>query len=132
MIHDRAALDGLPELHGVQMLWFDDWYDGPTCGLAAYEGREYWFAAVAEPDTRQWHARRYVLQPLSAEQLAREWAEHIECTARTGLAGCMHQPACPTPPDGEADLDGWWRDHPDPDTWRYLEIRPVGWFTAPV
>jgi hypothetical protein len=130
MIHDRAILEGLPELHGVQMLWFDDWYDGPLDGLADYGGREYWFAAVADPDARERHARRYVLHPLSSEQIVREWAEHRECAARTGIAGCMHQSACPAPPDGEADLEGWWRDHPNAPEWRYLEVRPIGWFSS--
>lgn len=129
MIHNRAALDGLAELHGVRMLWYDDWYDGPLDGLATYGGREYWFAAVDDHDRHGWHPRRYLLQPLTAEQITHEWAEHRECAARTGIAGCMHEPACPTPADGEADLESWWRDHPEAP-WRYLEVPPIGWFSA--
>ncbi|MEV6968645.1 hypothetical protein AB0M47_26370 [Hamadaea sp. NPDC051192] len=128
MIHPRTILDDLPRLVGVRMLWFDDWYDGPVEGLAEYEGREYWFADVDDFEYT-WPQRRYVLHPISPEQAAAEWALHRECQARTGPAGCCHQPACPGP-DGPADLEGWWRDHPEPSSSSHVAVPPVGWFTA--
>ena len=129
MIHDRAILDGLSRLHSVRMLWFNDWYDGPVDGLAEYAGREYWFADI-DDFQGTWPQRRYVLHPISREQAAAEWALHHECQARTGLAGCCHKPACPGPADGAADLEGWWRDHPEPHSPDYVATPPIGWFTA--
>jgi hypothetical protein len=130
MIHDRAVLDGLAELHGVEIQWFSDWYDGPVDGLAAYNGLDHWFAAVFEPDMRDWHPREYVLHPLTPDQAVREWAEHRDYAARTGGPGCVHTPSCPTPPAGQADWDGWWRDHLDAALRGYVETPPIGWFTV--
>jgi hypothetical protein len=129
MIHDPDILIGLPQMHGVRMLWFNEWYDGPVDGLAEYDGREYWFADV---DDYQyiWPERRYVLHPISTEHAAGEWAEHREYRMRTGGPGCCHEPACPGPPDGTVDWEGWWRDHPEPVAADYVTIPPVGWFAG--
>jgi len=129
MIHNRAVLDGIPQLHGVRLLWFNEWYDGPVDGLAEYDGREHWFADIDDYQ-HTWPERRYVLHPISSEEAAHEWALHREYRLRTGGPGCEHQPFCPGPADDQEDWEGWWNDHPDPVTPDYVAVAPIGWFVV--
>lgn len=64
----------MPELEGVDVVWWRDWYDGPLDGLACYEGREYWFTAVGD----WWNdrPRHYELVDVEESDLDREKALH--------------------------------------------------------
>ncbi len=51
------------QVPGVRILWFEEYYDGPTTGVAEREGTRYWFTPAGD----RWYeavARRYVLRRL--------------------------------------------------------------------
>jgi hypothetical protein len=59
-----------PQLKGVKIEFFVDWYDGPLSGVAAHAGETYWFEA-----DRNWNPERdppLFLYPITAEELATE------------------------------------------------------------
>lgn len=107
---------GLVELSGVEVLWFDDFYDGAIDGLARWEGREFWFAAVYPHDRRP---RRYVLHEISAADVEAASALHgllgeYADAARQGRLDSMQERA-------------WsqaWASRPD-----YRRAPAVGWFS---
>lgn len=129
-MHDSSVLDGLAELTGVQVLWFGDYYDGPLDGLALYDGREYWFIAVADehgnPEDQRW--RRYVLHAISDEQVQAEWVEHREFVAVVGGPGCMHKPACARGPGNADAAADWYRAHPWDMRPDHASAPAFGWF----
>ncbi|MDG4840219.1 hypothetical protein O7631_27120 [Micromonospora sp. WMMD967] len=95
-MHAASRLSGLPELAQVRKVWFSDWYDGPITGVAAHDGREYWFVMVtndAAGETWDFNPRVYALHLLSSEQLAQAWNMH-RAFASAGLPGCLHLPRC--------------------------------------
>ncbi|MEU4339564.1 hypothetical protein AB0F59_33830 [Micromonospora lupini] len=129
-MHDPAVLDGLAELTDVRMLWFADYYDGPLDGLALFDGREYWFIAVADehgvPVDQE--RRCYVLHAISEEQAQAEWADHRDFVAVVGGPGCVHTPSCTRGPGGAEATAAWHRDHPwdlRPD---HASAPAIGWF----
>ena len=59
------------KLDGVEIEFFDGWYDGPLSGVASYDGQAWWFEAAEDfdPDSTK---RPLFLYPLSADELATE------------------------------------------------------------
>jgi hypothetical protein len=73
-------MTGCPRVGNVRLLWHADYWDGPLCGLAHHNGRDYWFAVEPfDPDDppAEW---RYFLYPLSDEELEdeREWHREFQ------------------------------------------------------
>jgi hypothetical protein len=129
-VHTVASLAGLSELSDVRMLWFSDWYDGPVTGLAAHDGREYWFVMVPNDGGEAWDfdPRVYVLHQLTAEQLADEWERH-RAFAALDIPGCLHTPGCRVASiikTGERErlYERW----PADDEAGHVHSPPVGWF----
>lgn len=76
---------------GVQMLWHNDWYDGPLEGVATFEGSEYYFRVESEDWVDQ-SPRRYVLIKLVADELDQEHLEHAAFERLVGTRYCEHVP----------------------------------------
>jgi hypothetical protein len=123
-------LADLPELRGVRMVWFSDWYDGPITGLAAYEGREHWFVMVTDDDGEHWDfdPRIYLLHQLTPEQVSQEWRAHRSFAA-AGMPGCLHAPPCAVATDPEP-LDALWERWPPEREEVYQDQPAIGWFSA--
>src|SRR5579859_1267246 len=83
MHFDASILHGLKQLTDVQIVEVLEYYDGPLDGLARYQGREYWFAAV--PDWSHGAAlsqsRIYVLHEITTDQADQVRAEERRFTA---------------------------------------------------
>jgi hypothetical protein len=132
-VHTVASLAGLSELSDVRMLWFSDWYDGPVTGLAAHDGREYWFVMVLNDGGETWDFDPpvYVLHQLTPEQLANEWEGH-RSFARLDIPGCLHTPRCPVASTVKAgELDLLYKRWPADDEADYVNSPAVGWFRDP-
>jgi len=130
----RPDLSNLSELRGVRLLWVSDFWDGPTAGMATYDGREYWFAAVwdEEADDFTNRPRRYLLRELTDDQHAAEWQLHRSFAANVGGpgAGCLHEPPCPTRPlAGTDEVQAWYEQHPPDRRPDHADAPIVGWFT---
>jgi hypothetical protein len=116
-MHEESVLAALAELSGVQIVWFDDFYDGPIDGLARWDRREFWFVAVYPVDRRP---RRYVLHEISAAEIEAASALHgqlgeYEAAARDGRVTSAQEGAW-----GQA-----WASRPD-----HRNAQAVGWFTG--
>lgn len=75
----------------VQMLWHNDWYDGPLEGVAVFEGSEYYFR-VATEDWVDQQPREFVLVELSAAEMEVEHLEHADFERLVGTRYCAHLP----------------------------------------
>ena len=65
------------EALGVQLLWSDEWYDGPVAGLARYNGKDYWYSVdPSQPWAARFEDRPFLLFELTAVELAECLAEH--------------------------------------------------------
>lgn len=126
-MHPSSRLTGLPELTGVRLRWFSDWYDGPVTGLATHDGREYWFVTVTDDEGEHWDfdPRVYVLHELTPAQLAEERLAHRSFAA-LDLPGCLHTPRCPATP-GDDDLAALYARWPPEREDAYLRAPAVGW-----
>ncbi len=123
---------GLPELNGVRVIWFSDWYDGPVTGLAEYDGHEYWFVMVVNEGGETWdfEPRVYILHRLTPDQLAQEWDAHRDFAAAR-IPGCMHSPPCPSDsPDDREALATLWERWPSEREDEYQEADAIGWFSG--
>jgi hypothetical protein len=134
-VHTLRVLSGLAELHGVRMLWFGDYYDGPVSGMAAYDGHECWFAAVWDERAGNWtdRPRLYVLHQLTDEQRAAEWDRHRSFAARVGGpgVGCLHEPPCPSRPlTSEEERRRWYKEWPPEQQPDHLDAPVIGWFAG--
>jgi hypothetical protein len=95
-------------------VWFEEWYDGPTTGVAEYEGQRYWFTPMAE----DWHRdepRRWVLRRLTSSE---------EASLDQRIADCEL-----LSPD-----EYWSRYHSaerGDDGYEAHDGEVIGWFTAP-
>lgn len=69
----------LPQLvpEAVNLLWHDDFWDGPLSGLLEYRGERLWFQLAEEADdpVAGWY-RRYLVVRLTPEQLREEEKWH--------------------------------------------------------
>jgi hypothetical protein len=68
------------QLENVEIVWWDDWYDGPLTGLARHGRDEHWFEVERLDGDAQFDlnsaTRRLFLYPLSSEELAAEKVFH--------------------------------------------------------
>jgi hypothetical protein len=65
-------------LRNLQALWCDSWWDGPIAGIAAYEGREYWFRAIFDESVDDWTSpRRFELVALTDGEIAEGGQRHL-------------------------------------------------------
>jgi len=128
-MHTARDLVGLSELTAVYILWFDDWYDGPRSGLARYQDREFWFAAVELAADDDWRGpRRHILHVIDEDEAAAEWREHRSFVAEVGGA-CLHEPRCPERPLATVEeMRRWYERHPPESGPDYLSRPAVGWF----
>ena len=116
----RPSMTFGDQLHGVEIAFFIDWYDGPLSGVARHLGTEYWFEAEGRQDETYaitMEDRRFVLYPITAEELAEEadwqrlYDEHVQ---------------------GKPESEKWkfyepYENRRPPD---YASRQPVGWFIA--
>jgi hypothetical protein len=116
-MHEESVLAALVELSGVQIVWFDDFYDGPIDGLARWDRREFWFAAVHPIDRSP---RRYVLHELSAAELEAASALHRQLDAYAAAVRDGHVTSAQ-----EAAWSQAWASRPD-----HRNAGAVGWFTG--
>ena len=86
LLRDATRPLDFPELRidaaMVRLLWAEDWFDGPLCGMAEVSGEGCWFQFVEEADDERadgWY-RRYWLIRLSPEEVADEEYWHGEFT----------------------------------------------------
>jgi hypothetical protein len=88
------------ELQGVEILWPNEFYDGPLDGLASYAGRQLWFVAVGSQE-----GRRFSVHELTAAELEEEWRLHRLYEELVGSETCWHlgyrKPVKPANPDPE-------------------------------
>ena len=106
--HSLRVADGPAQrtAQGVRLLWDHDWWDGPVSGLAEFEGNEYWYEAVWDPERDDWsHPRRYVLRELTAAELEDEWQWHRLFEKHVSTMHCRHDAA----PPSEVRPGGEWR-----------------------
>jgi hypothetical protein len=110
------VLVGLGELVGVEIVWELDFYDGPVDGLARFDGREWWFLAVAERSGGAVPSspRVFVLHELTVEQVRQAWVEHERFTAFAAGQG-----------DREAWASAWDARHD------FSASPAAGWFRYP-
>jgi hypothetical protein len=111
---DSAVLDGLAQLAGVQIAEVLEQYDGPLDGLARYQGREYWFSALAEWIIRageQSQPRVYVLHAITREQ-----ADQVRAESRRFTEFAK----------GQGSRDAWRRAWDSRST--FDDASPIGWF----
>lgn len=99
----------------VSITWFEDWYDGPTTGVAEHAGTRYWFTPLGDNwfDRRP---RRYVLHSLLDAD-----ADGLDERIRDSKAL-------------SAD-DYWSKYHPDSESRNVAGFEPydgelIGWFEA--
>ena len=59
----------MDELDGVEIVWFEEFYDGPLTGVARFDSRLYWFTPASETWVYE-RPRRFVLRELSESELA--------------------------------------------------------------
>jgi hypothetical protein len=71
----------------VDILWADDYYDGPLSGMARYDNKLYWFDFFDEGDDRH---RHFSLSSLTFEQRNEELQRQIynSVLSRDGGAWC--------------------------------------------
>jgi hypothetical protein len=82
-------VDGVRRVDGVEILWWEDWYDGPLSGVAVHAGQQLWFQAEGDGDDSigpDIASRRLVLYPLTAEELAAERRFNLLCEKHRGEA----------------------------------------------
>ena len=115
------GVDSDQQLHGVEMRFFIDWYDGPLSGVATYGGADYWFEAEGRADEAfalRMEDRRFVLYPITPEELAEEeywqrlYDEHVA---------------------GNKPESGKWRfyePYEEREAPNYASREAVGWFVA--
>jgi hypothetical protein len=84
----------LSKLTGVAILWEADRFDGPTKGVALWEGRHYWFTAVFDKAADDYvNPRRLLLYELSSDDLRDETERHRRFEELVGTHYCWHLPA---------------------------------------
>lgn len=118
----------------MHIAWLSDFWDGPTAGMATYNGQEYWFDTVWDEETDEYtnQPRRYLLRELTKDQHAAEWELHRSFAATVGGsgAGCLHEPPCPTRSQADADeVQAWYEQHPPDRQPDHADAPIVGWFT---
>lgn len=82
-------------LHGVKILWIDDYYDGPLAGVAEYQDRLHYFDAEWDPhQDSEWTSPRLLrLWSLTDEEIAAAQARHQEFEQLVSTMWCLHLPA---------------------------------------
>ena len=105
----------MQQLTGVNITWFEDWYDGPTTGIAEHDGSRYWFTPLGD-DWFSRRPRRYVLHRLLGAD-----EDGLEDRIRDSKA---------LSPDSY-----WHKHHPDSDSRNVAGFEPydgeaIGWFEA--
>ena len=66
----------LAPLKNVQPVWVTDFWDGPLNGLALYEGRCHWFEVESFDPDHPPEIRKYILYPLTDDEIVAEEALH--------------------------------------------------------
>lgn len=61
-----------PEI-AAKMLWYENWYDGPTDGVCEFEGEKFWFVWTDGEDD---HTRIYAVTRIDPEVLAEMVRRH--------------------------------------------------------
>lgn len=117
-------------LDDVQVLWFDNWYDGPVAGLAEWRGDQYWFNTAND----RWYAecpRQFVLLRVPRVDLDREWAIHRDFEESVGTHFCDHLNDDERRHRPNPDEQAFWERHPEEDEDRYRHYPAVGRFALP-
>jgi hypothetical protein len=79
-------------LSGVQILWLDAYDNGPTAGVARYNGREHYFKAVFDEERDRWtEPRRLILYLLSDSEITEAWKKHRLFEEKVGTRSCYHE-----------------------------------------
>lgn len=89
--------------------WVVGSYDGPSIGIAQYEGRLHWFSMLGSP-YEFGGTRAYALYPLTRLEAFREWLAHVVMIVLVGNSETL---------DAEGNRIGraWKRRH-----WRWLWV----------
>lgn len=66
----------LAPLKTVEPVWVTDFWDGPLNGLALYEGRCHWFEVESFDPDHPPEIRKYILYPLTDDEIVAEEALH--------------------------------------------------------
>lgn len=86
------------KLEGVRLLWACGFYDGPSDGVAMFEGGICWFATTDPSWRRGWRYRAYEMDDA---QVRAALTDHLGFEAYVGTHTCAHANAGATRPFGE-------------------------------
>jgi hypothetical protein len=120
-----------PRVGDVRLLWDVDHWDGPLCGLAHHNGRDYWFAVEAfDPDDppAEW---RYFLYPLTDEELEDEgeWHRKFQKYVGTHTDYDANGNVDDSGVKWAADASKFYDEHAMRAVPDYTSRPPIAWFT---
>ena len=66
-----ASMAVVDELTGAEILWSDEFYDGPVDGVARHDQQDFWFCVDHSTKWIEHRPRRYLAYQLTGDELAR-------------------------------------------------------------
>ncbi len=126
-------LESSDEVGTVQLLWIDNWWDGPLSGVVLHPGTEHRFEAVWDKRTDDWSSPRvfWLYQPMARSEREAAWERHRFFEEKVGTVYCFHphiERGISRPAETHQDFYDRFPPRQGPD----MEYpRAVGWFREP-
>lgn len=85
-------LDSSVEIASVQLLWIDNWWDGPLSGVVLHKGTEHRFEAVWDRRTDDWYSPRvfWLYEPMTKDEREAAWDRHRLFEQKVSTVYCFH------------------------------------------
>ncbi len=123
------ALNSADELHGLTLVWLDNWWDAPLSGVALYRGLAHSFEAVWDSEKDDWVVPHvFQLHALDAEQRRQAWKRHRFFEQVVGTVYCYHAGIERGVQRPEEMHHKFYDRYPSPASKHRGNRQPLGWF----
>ena len=117
-----------PRVENVELLWAADYWDGPMAGLARHDGSDYWYEAEAFDWDTPPSERRYLLYPMTDEELAAEHEAQRAFRKHVGTHTSYRDNRVVG--RGKVRPESEWQKFYEKYEYRsYADRPPIGWFS---